>query len=225
MAFSLNHNTLVITIPQSDLTFVSGTLYELDTDAFRRELKSYEDSAIGMPLLDTHSHNTEVTIAGVTYARLIEIINGYTVEFEDGQYAVRLVGSNNNIFDEGIISRNQVSVIPTNSAGLQIVTSGTAAPPEAHISASFAGTTVTMTVWLTRDGAPVSAGLTTTTVNWYNPDGTLLFTDTGVTFDARGVAELSATATLVSNTAYYATVSITDGTGTVVDLRGVPTGS
>lgn len=117
MATSINWATKVISVPQADLTFVSGTLYELDTDAWRLELKDIEDGD-GMPFLDTHRHNTEVTIAGITYARFFEIINGYTVEFEDGQYAVRLAGSNNNIFDEGVIVRNQVSIIPTNSAGL-----------------------------------------------------------------------------------------------------------
>ncbi len=129
MAISVNWGTKVISVPQSFLTFVSGTLYALDTDVFRLALKDLEDDSPGMPFLDTHSHNTEVTIAGVTYAQTIEIINGYTVTFEDGQYAVRLDGSNNNIFDEGIINRNQVSVIPTNSAGLQIVNQGSGLSP------------------------------------------------------------------------------------------------
>lgn len=119
MALSVNWNTKVIFVPQADLTLVSGTLYELDTDAFRLELKDIEDDE-GIPFLDTHRHNTEVTVAGVTYARTIEIINGYSIEFEDGQYTVRLVGSNNNFFDveNGVLVQNQVSVIPTNSAGL-----------------------------------------------------------------------------------------------------------
>jgi len=59
---------------------------------------------------------------GVTYARVIEIINGYQIEFVDGQYTVRLAGSNNNFFDveNGILVQNQVQVISTNSAGLII---------------------------------------------------------------------------------------------------------
>jgi hypothetical protein len=118
MAISIAWATKVITVPQADLTFISGTLYELDTEAFRLQLKALEAGEEGIVELDTHRHNTEVTVAGVTYARTIEIINGYTITFEDGQYAVRLVGSNNNLFDEGVINRNQVSVIPTNSAGL-----------------------------------------------------------------------------------------------------------
>ena len=120
MALSINWATRVITVPQADLTLITGTLYELDTDAFRLELKAIEASSDGMSFEDTHIHNTEVTVAGTTFARTIEIINGYSVEFEDGQYSVRLVNSNNNIFDveNGILVQNQVQVIPNNSAGL-----------------------------------------------------------------------------------------------------------
>jgi hypothetical protein len=126
MAISIDLNTYVISIPKTDLTLVSGTLYSLDTDAFRLELKSWEDSEVGITQPDTHKHNTEVTIAGITYARTVEILAPYSVEFEDGQYSVRLDGSNNNIWDiqNGILVQNQVQVIPTNSAGLQIVTQG-----------------------------------------------------------------------------------------------------
>jgi len=118
MPLSVDWSTLVVTVPQSYLTHVSGTLYKLDTNQFRLDLKALEASAIGMPFDDIHRHGAEYTIAGLTYARNIAIINGYTVTFEDGQYAARLDGSNNDIFDEGILNRNQVSVIPTNSAGL-----------------------------------------------------------------------------------------------------------
>lgn len=113
-------NTYKIQVPQSYLTLISGTLYELDTDTFRLDLKALEASEDGMPFPKTHDHNTEYTVAGVTYARSIEILAPYSVEFEDGAYSVRLTGSNNNIFDiqNGILVQNQVQVIPTNSAGL-----------------------------------------------------------------------------------------------------------
>ena len=224
MAFSLNHNTLVITIPQSDLTFVSGTLYTHDTEAFRLELKDYEDSEVGMPILDTHRHNTEVTVAGLTYARFIEIINGYTIEYEDGQYAVSLEGSNNNIFEEGVIVRNQVSVISNNSAGLIVTTTPGSGPPEAHIAASYNGTDVTLLAWLTRDGATINTGLVSAVVNWHNPDGTILFSSNTVSFDTSGVALMTSTTTLLPSTSYYASVNVTDGIGSVADIRGVPTG-
>lgn len=128
MAVTINWNTKVISVPQSDLTFVSGTLYEMDTDWFRLQLKSIEASEEGMPFPDTHIHNTEVTVAGTTFFRTIEIINGYSVQFTpDSQWSVRLAGSNNNIFDveNGILVQNQVQVIAQNSAGGQVIETGT----------------------------------------------------------------------------------------------------
>jgi hypothetical protein len=125
--------TKVISVPQSYLTPVTGTLYELDTDQFRLDLKDLEDdSGGGIVWPDTHRHNTSVTVAGVTYARTIEIINGYQVVFTpDAQWSVRLAGSNNNIFDieTGVLVQNQVQVIPTNSAGLQTVATGSGVLP------------------------------------------------------------------------------------------------
>ena len=128
---TVNWATKVINVPQSYLTPVTGTLYELDTNQFRLDLKALEAEVVdagagGMAFEDTHTHNAPVTVAGTTFARTLEIINGYSVEFEDGQYSVRLVGSNNNIFDveNGILVQNQVQVIAQNSAGLIVVTSG-----------------------------------------------------------------------------------------------------
>ena len=114
--------TKVITIPQSFLTYISGSLYELDVNGFRQALKDIEDSE-GMPFVDTHRHNTQVTLSGVTYARSLEIINGYTVTFQDGQYAVRCVGANHNLAD--VKNLNQVSLIIGNSAGLIVKETGT----------------------------------------------------------------------------------------------------
>lgn len=122
MAISIDWTSRVITIPQADLTLVGGTLYELDTDAFRLALKTIEDSEEGMAFPATHRHNTAITVAGTTFARTLEIINGYSVQFEDGAYTVRLVNSNNNLFDveSGILVQNSVQVIAQNSAGLII---------------------------------------------------------------------------------------------------------
>ena len=123
MAISIDWPSGVITVPQSDLTNVVGDLYELDTDWFRLQLKDLEDDEEGIVWPRTHRHNTQVTVAGTTYARTVEIINGYSVTFEDtgGDYSVRLSGSNNNIFDveNGILNPTPgVTVIGQNSAGL-----------------------------------------------------------------------------------------------------------
>ncbi len=122
MALSIDWATKVITVPQADLTNLGGGIYELDVDAFRLELKDLEDSEVGQAFPDTHNHNTTVTLSGVTYARTLEIINGYTVTFEDGSYTVKCVGANHNISDVKTV--NSVSLLIGNSAGLIQVTSG-----------------------------------------------------------------------------------------------------
>jgi len=122
---SVNWATKVITIPRADLVHVGGALYELDVNAFREELKDLEDSEVGITFPDTHRHNTEVTLSGVTYARTFEMINGYTITFEDvgTPYTVRCVGANHNIAD--VKNVNQVSLIIGNSAGLIVREIGT----------------------------------------------------------------------------------------------------
>lgn len=106
----------VISVPKSFLTFVGGTNYNLDTNILRIALKDLEDSEDGMAFPQTHNHNTTVLMGGIEYARIIEIINGYTITFEDGNYSVSLTGSNNNILD--VVNLNQVSIRSNNSAGL-----------------------------------------------------------------------------------------------------------
>lgn len=119
MAISIDWAAKIIYVPRADLTLVQSTpveVRELNLNWFRMKLKDLEDSEAGEVFLDTHRHNTEVTIAGLTLARVIEIINGYTVTFEDGQYAVNLTGANSNVGD--VVNVNQVSVRSFNSAGM-----------------------------------------------------------------------------------------------------------
>jgi len=132
MAISVNWETKVITIPESYLTFISGALYELDVDRFRLDLKDIEDGEDGMSFPDTHRHNTEVTLGGVTYARTFEIINGYTVTFEDvgSPYRVRCIGANHNISD--VQNLNNVSLIVGNAAGLIVKSIGSGLSVEEH---------------------------------------------------------------------------------------------
>ena len=116
MAISVDWQTKVITVPQADLTLVSGSNYELDLNTFRLALKALEDDEEGIPFPTTHNHNTEVEVAGITLARVIEIINGYTVTFEDGAYSVTLTNANSNVFD--VTNPNTVNVRTVLSAGL-----------------------------------------------------------------------------------------------------------
>lgn len=114
---SVNWETKVITVPKSYLLLVSGSVYQLDTNQFRLDLRDLEDEVgEGMLYPNTHNHVAPITVSGVALARVIEIINGYSITFEDGHYRVILTGSNNNILD--VTNVNQVSIAPTNSAGL-----------------------------------------------------------------------------------------------------------
>lgn len=126
--FTIDFATNVISVPQSDLTLISGTIYRMDAeDYFWKSLMALMASEDYMPRVDSYTRNSAVTIAGTTFAPTFEIINGYSVEFTpDAQWTVIVEQSNNNIFDVagGILVQNQVQVIPTNSAGLVIANGG-----------------------------------------------------------------------------------------------------
>lgn len=116
MAVTIDWASGVISVNKIDMTMISATLYELDSDVFRKALNALQADVDGMPFLHTHNHSTIITVGGTTLARVIEIINGYTITFEDGQYAVTVVGANTNIAD--VMNLNQVSLRTNNSAGL-----------------------------------------------------------------------------------------------------------
>jgi len=127
MAITLDPATKIFTIPRSDLTLVSGTLYSVDTNAVKNEIEALMDNEDYIWMDTAIRHNTEVTVAGTTYARTLEFINGYSIVFTpNSPWTVRLEGSNNNFFDveNGILQQNQVQVIPTNAAGLIVVSIG-----------------------------------------------------------------------------------------------------
>jgi hypothetical protein len=119
MAITITWATKVINVPKADTTLVDigpPEIRSLDMDAFRLTLKDLEDDVEGMPFDDTHNHVPPITVGTITLARVVEIINGYTVTFEDGQYSVDLQGANTNLQTE--VNRNQVGVFTNNSAGL-----------------------------------------------------------------------------------------------------------
>ncbi|MCK4501297.1 hypothetical protein KAU11_12425, partial [Candidatus Babeliales bacterium] len=100
MAISIDWSTSVINVNKADMVLIQSVpsvIYRLDLDVFRLTLKDLEDTSDGMSWLRTHTHNTSVSVGGAVLARVIQIINGYTVTFEDGQYRVETVGANSNI--------------------------------------------------------------------------------------------------------------------------------
>ena len=119
MAITINWNTFIINIPKADTSLIQTTpaeIRELNINTLRLALKDIEDNEDGLLFPNTHNHNTEVSLGGLVYARIIEIIDPYTITFEDGPYAVNLVGANSNIGDR--VNFNQVSIRTNNAAGL-----------------------------------------------------------------------------------------------------------
>jgi len=119
MAITIDWSTKVISVPKADLTLIQSEpteIRELNINNFHSWLRNEEDSETGIPFLPTHNHIAPISIGELTLARVVEIINGYTVTFEDAQYAVNIKGGNSNIAENTNV--NQVSVRPFNSAGL-----------------------------------------------------------------------------------------------------------
>ena len=119
MAITIDWPSRVISIPRADMPLVQLTPVEvrqLDLNIFRLALKDLEDGEDGIVWLDTHVHVPPASVSGIELARQVILANGYTVTFEDGQYAVNLFGANTNLQD--LVNVNQVSVRANNSAGL-----------------------------------------------------------------------------------------------------------
>lgn len=120
MSYSVNWISKVISIPSSDLELVAGTRYRLVMSDFLSEIRRLEaDPAQGLWADQILSHTNAKTLAGVTFAPADEVINGYTVQFTGAATRVDLAGSNNNLID--VLIATGVSVVPSNSAGLQLV--------------------------------------------------------------------------------------------------------
>jgi len=119
MAITIDYPSQVISIPRADLQLVQSSpteIRQLDLDTFRLELRDLEDDEEGSVYPATVDHTQPKSISGVTLARVVEIINNYTITFEDGQYAVNIIGGNTNLGD--FVNVNQVSIRTSNSAGL-----------------------------------------------------------------------------------------------------------
>ena len=107
----------VIHVPKADTVLIDPgppEIRSLNVNQLRGDVGALWASTEGAPYYKPFTHSGEVTTSGFTYAR--QITFHYAVEFEDGQYVVRLAGGNHNILD--VISSNQVSVQVQNSAGL-----------------------------------------------------------------------------------------------------------
>ena len=118
----INYGTLLITIYKTDtfVTLVSGNIYNVDTNLFRLAVEARMDDGDGITYLKPFNHNTSVLLGGINYARIIEVINGYTIRFDDNggldPWVANLQGSNNNFLDVAVLTTVQIR--SNNSAGL-----------------------------------------------------------------------------------------------------------
>lgn len=120
MAITIDWATKVISVNKADMILLQSTpteIYQLNMNFFHETLRDLEDDVDGIIFDTTHRYVDPITVGGVILARVVELINGYTVTFEDGQYRVNLTGANTNLAD--VTNVNQVSVSSSNSAGLQ----------------------------------------------------------------------------------------------------------
>ena len=120
MVMSVDWGAKFITIPKADTVLVQSSPVEVrdyDLNGFRLEVADLMDDGTGGMAYDTvFSNSPPFTVSGVELARVIEIINDYTLQFEDGTYQVNLLGANSNFSDR--IVPNQVGIRTGNSAGL-----------------------------------------------------------------------------------------------------------
>jgi len=137
----------IIKPDRADMTLIQSTpieIYQLDLNTFHEGMRNLEDDEGGIWADVTHDYASPTTLSGVTYARLIEIINSYTVTFlPDSAWVVQIVGGNSNVGDR--INPNNVSVQVSNSAGLQDAESLQAGSFDGRVTvdttSSFTGTT------------------------------------------------------------------------------------
>ena len=140
MAISIDWGTKVISVQRTDMVLLQTTpteIRQLSIDAFRLILNDLQDGADGITFPTTHLHNAAISLGGVVLSRVIEIINGYTITFQDGQYAVNLSGANSNIAD--VTNVNQVSVRSANSAGLQDLSTLLTSAYQNHVVFNLSG--------------------------------------------------------------------------------------
>lgn len=119
-AIEIDWATKTIIIPRGEMLLLQSApieIRQLNLDDFRKRLRDLEDDEQGMVFPVTHNYAQPTNVGGVTLASVVEILDPYTVTFEDGAYAVNIVGGNTNLADK--VNINNVGVRTTNSAGLQ----------------------------------------------------------------------------------------------------------
>jgi hypothetical protein len=121
MAVTIDYTTYIIFVPKTDTQFVSINpntgleIRQLDVSAFAKILADIQDNNTDVWASTAFEYTSPKDVGGILLAPVILILSPYTITFEDGQYAVNLIGGNTNLQD--FVNVNQVSIRPNNSVG------------------------------------------------------------------------------------------------------------
>lgn len=118
MAYSVDWEALIVSVPQSDLIYLAPNRYKLDLDEFRRKCRSLEAGS-GLSYPPIIQYYPAVDTGDVILGRVVLMINGYQLELEDTveRYTALFDGANTNIHNNSLITNGIPT--PNNSAGLQ----------------------------------------------------------------------------------------------------------
>ena len=129
MAASANWDTKVITIPLSDLTFVSAGRYSLTSNFFWQLLRELAGSEEGIAeTYTTGLYPVRRTAATATTPPITEVINGYSIFFGGGPYVLDIIEGNTNLGEPAIHPAGDNVSVNTNNVAGQVV-SGSAVLP------------------------------------------------------------------------------------------------
>lgn len=116
-----------------------------------------------------------------------------------------------------------LSRIDTNAAVAAVASEAArSAGEDCRISAVYSSGSVESDIWLERNGLTVTTPLSAS-LSWYERNSdTPIFTAVASAPDSRGHFSVAVTQVLAPNTAYYASISVTDSDGTVTTEVPVP---
>ena len=124
MAYSVDWVNRIITIPQSDLTLISGVNYSLDITDVHIEIRRLEnDFNEGLWAAQVIDFKETVIVSGISKSPTVLFINNYQIAIGGSNINVFLSGPDSNLVDV-FIPGNGVSIVGNNSVGKQQVGSG-----------------------------------------------------------------------------------------------------
>ncbi len=129
MAYQVDWEAGVITIPKTDLTLLSGTTYELDLRNFKLECwrltweegLSYPEMLTYYPAIPSINQSESILIN----------YDYYSVKFEAGEYLVRLFGAASDV--DLYVIMNGVSTRMAGGVAVTVNSGGSALTSEEHV--------------------------------------------------------------------------------------------